>query len=129
MPKMVSLQKPKAAKSNRGAEVARPWSDPDNKGVRVELEHHHLMALKGKDGKPIAGRLKSGHEVVLHGRARVERSESRSTEDGERHSATLRIHHGAVDHNEQPAERREAPKKRGKGEPRYPGNVGEYLER
>ncbi len=66
---------------------------PEDEGARMEFEHHHLMKMG------LGGALKSGQEVEFHGKGTVERSESRSTPEGERHSATVRFHHGAADHD------------------------------
>ena len=41
--------------------------------------------------------LKAGHKVEFSGRGTVLRSESRSTDEGERHSATLHLTHGGMD--------------------------------
>jgi len=81
------------------------------------------MKLKGADGKPIVGRLKSGHPVAFHGRGVVERSESRSTDEGERHSATLRLHHGAVEHHAEPAQSLRP----SRSAPKYPKIAKEYI--
>ena len=106
MVKLVSLKKSagdRAAEKDAVGEsgLAEPAGGEGN--VSVNLEHHHLMKLKGSDGEPMAGRMKSGDNVEFHGRGTVERSETRSTQDGERHSATLRLDKGAVEHD--PAER------------------------
>jgi hypothetical protein len=120
---MVSLKRPKAdlkKQRDRLNGPPSPYHSPDDDGVRVDLEHHHLMALKGDDGQPIAGSLKSGNPVVFHGMGKVERSESRSTPDGERHSATVRLHRGAVNRGKA---------KRKPGTPSYPKEANEYLSR
>lgn len=130
MPKLVSLQRPKAAiKAQRERMSAAPsLTNPDDEGVRVDLEHHHLMALKGADGGPIAGQMKSGHRVSFSGDGTVERSESRSTKDGERHSATLRMHKGAVTHHAPAAARPDQLETTGrKGTPKYPKIAKEYV--
>lgn len=106
MVKLVSLKKSagdRAAEKDALGEsgLVEPAAGEGN--VSVNLEHHHLMKLKGSDGEPMAGRMKSGDNVEFHGRGTVERSETRSTQDGERHSATLRLDKGAVEHD--PAER------------------------
>jgi hypothetical protein len=48
---------------------------PANEFVSVNLDHHHLWKL---------GYVKSGRQVAFRGRGAVERSETRSTKDGER---------------------------------------------
>ena len=67
------------------------YMPPEDDGVRVDLEHHHLMKLG------VGGGMKSGQEIEFHGKGTVEKSETRSTPEGERHSATVRVHHGNVD--------------------------------
>lgn len=101
MPRMVSLKRSKAdSEKERGVNgpATADYSNPDDEGVAVNLDHHHLMKLKGGDGEPIAGRMKSGHKVSFSGEGTVERSESRSGKDGERHSATIRLHKGSMEH-------------------------------
>lgn len=73
---------------------------PEDDGARFELDHHHLTKM-GLDGD-----LKSGDDVHFHGHGTVERSETRSSPEGERHSATIRFHKGGVDH--EPQDRDEA---------------------
>jgi hypothetical protein len=114
----VSLRRPKS-KSQERERAAMPSTSPEEMGVAVHLEHHHLMRLKGADGKPIAGRMKSGNPVTFAGRGKVERSESRSTPDGERHSATIRLHHGAIAHR--------AGEELGRGVPKYPKEAADYV--
>ncbi len=75
---------------------------PEDDGARFELEHHHLTKMG------VNGDLKSGDAVHFHGHGTVERSETRSSPDGDRHSATVRFHRGGVDH--EPADRTEAAK-------------------
>lgn len=96
MAPMVSLKRPKDDDDKPAA--SPEYVNPDDEGVAVHLDHHHLMKLKGDDGEPIAGRMKSGHKVSFSGSGVVERSESRSGNDGERHSATIRLHHGSLEH-------------------------------
>jgi len=96
MTKMVSLKKSAAdrrtEKDALGETAAVVDESPEHEGIAVHLEHHHLMKLG------VGGALKSGHKVELHGAGTVERSETRSTKDGERHSATIRLHKGAIEH-------------------------------
>jgi hypothetical protein len=133
--KMQSLKRPPAdlKKQREGMTAApTPYTSPDDQGVRVNLEHHHLMALKGADGQPIAGQMKSGHRVSFAGEGIVERSESRSTPDGERHEATIRLHRGTASHKGDrkgddkgsPA----APRRRMPGTPSYPKEAGDYVK-
>jgi hypothetical protein len=120
---MVSLKRPPADLKKQRERLnasPQPYTSPDDQGLRLELEHHHLMALKGDDGQPIAGGLKSGDGLTFHGVGKVERSESRSTPDGERHSATVRIHRGAVERGKS---------SRKPGTPSYPKEANEYLSR
>lgn len=101
MAKMVSLKKSAAdRRAEKDALGSRdiPYVPAEDQGVTVNLDHHHLMNLKGSDGEPLAGRMKSGNDVEFHGRGTVERSETRSTPEGERHSATLRLSKGAIEH-------------------------------
>ena len=98
MARMVSLKRPKSDAGGNGASQPSEYANPDDDGVSVHLDHHHLMKLKGDDGEPIAGRMKSGHKVSFSGSGVVERSESRSGKDGERHSATIRLHRGGIEH-------------------------------
>jgi hypothetical protein len=65
---------------------------PEDEGARMEFEHHHLEKMG------VHGDLKSGDTVHFNGHGTVERSESKSSTDGDRHSATIRFHHGGVDH-------------------------------
>lgn len=65
---------------------------PEDEGARFELEHHHLTKMG------LGGDLKSGDTVHFHGHGTVEKSETRSSPDGDRHSATVRFHHGGVEH-------------------------------
>ncbi len=85
----------KAEKTAMGAgrkgESVDVYVPPEDEGARMEFEHHHLMKMG------LGGKLKSGQEVEFHGKGSVERSESRSTPEGERHSATVRFHHGGAD--------------------------------
>lgn len=97
MAKMVSL---KRSKADREKDALRPIEGgvyPEDEGPAINLEHHHLAKLG------LGGSLKSGDDVEFLGRGKVERSETRTDKDGERHSATIRLHRGAVDH--EPAER------------------------
>ena len=48
--------------------------------------------------RAVNGDLKSGDALHFHGHGTVEKSETRSSPDGDRHSATVRFHHGAVEH-------------------------------
>ncbi len=98
MSKMVSLKRPKSDKQETSGVSPKDFVNPEDEGVAVNLQHHHLMKLKGTDGQPLAGKMKSGNRVSFSGEGTVERSESRSGKDGERHSATLRLHKGAIEH-------------------------------
>jgi hypothetical protein len=130
---MQSLKRPPAdlkKMRERMNAAPTPYTSPDDQGVRVNLDHHHLMALKGADGRPIAGQMKSGHRVSLRGEGVVERSESRSTPDGERHEATIRLHRGEVSHKgDRKGDDRAPPaRRRMPGTPSYPREAGEYLK-
>jgi hypothetical protein len=103
MARMVGLKRPKSDDAGAPETMASPAND----GVAIHLEHHHLMKMKDADGEPIAGRLKSGHKVEFHGTGTVERSETQSTPEGDRHSATIRLHKGAVEHEASPDEERD----------------------
>lgn len=65
---------------------------PEDEGARMEFEHHHLEKMG------VHGNLKSGDTLHFRGHGTVERSETRSSPDGDRHSATVRFHRGGVDH-------------------------------
>jgi hypothetical protein len=99
MVKMVSLKKSaadrRAEKDALGSKDV-PYVPAEDKGVMVNLDHHHLMNMG------VGGGMKSGHKVTFHGTGTVERSESRSTPQGEKHSATLRLDRGGIEH--EPAE-------------------------
>jgi hypothetical protein len=82
----------KAEKSALGKDSEHAYVPPEDDGARFELEHHHLTKMG------IGGDLKSGDALHFHGHGTVEKSESRSSPEGERHSATIRFHHGAVEH-------------------------------
>lgn len=75
----------------KDAEVA-VYVPPEDEGARFELEHYHLTKMG------VNGDLKSGDTVHFHGHGTVERSETRSSPEGDRHSATIRFHKGGVDH-------------------------------
>ncbi len=107
MSKMVSLKRPKSDKQETAGVPKNDFVHPEDEGVAVNLDHHHLMKLKGGDGAPIAGKMKSGHRVSFSGEGTVERSETRSGKDGERHSATLRLHKGAIEHEPDADDERE----------------------
>lgn len=81
----------KAEKSALGKDSEHAYVPPEDDGARFELEHHHLMKMG------LGGKLKSGQEMEFRGKGTVERSETKSGPDGERHSATVRFHHGAAD--------------------------------
>lgn len=82
----------KAEKKALGKDSEHAYVPPEDDGARFDLEHHHLTKMG------LNGDLKSGDTVHFTGHGTVERSESRSTPDGEKHSASVRFHHGAVDH-------------------------------
>jgi hypothetical protein len=104
MVKMVSLKKSpadrRAEKDALGSHDI-PSVPAEDEGVSVNLDHHHLMKMG------VGGGMKSGHKVKLEGEGTVERSETRSTPEGERHSATIRLHRGGIEHEgEEKAEER-----------------------
>lgn len=82
----------KALGAERKGNSVDVYVPPEDEGARMEFEHHHLEKMG------VHGNLKSGDNVHFHGHATVERSETRSSPDGDKHSATVRFHHGAVDH-------------------------------
>ena len=98
MPRMVSLKRPKGDADKEKLSVPDAYRNADDDGPSMNLEHHHLMKMKDGDGEPIAGRLKSGHQVEFHGSGVVERSETKSGKDGDQHSATIRMHKGSLEH-------------------------------
>jgi hypothetical protein len=75
----------------KGSDSPSAYVPPEDDGARFELEHHHLMKMG------LGGNLKSGDEMEFHGKGTVEKSETRSSPEGDRHSATVRFHHGGVD--------------------------------
>jgi hypothetical protein len=87
----VSAEK-KALGADRKGEVTSAYVPPEDEGARMEFEHHHLVKMG------VGGDLKSGDTMHFHGHGTVEKSETRSSPEGDRHSATVRFHHGAVDH-------------------------------
>src|SRR5579859_8206871 len=94
MVKMVSLKKSAADKAAEKKAMGEPTiiSRPDEDvGVTVRLDHHHLTKMG------VHGDLKSGDDVEFHGKGKVERSETRSTPDGDRHSATVRLHRAGIE--------------------------------
>jgi len=96
MVKMVSLKKSAAdrkAEKDAMGETAMANPRDEDMGVTVHLDHHHLTKMG------VHGDLKSGDGVEFHGKGQVERSETRSTPDGDKHSATLRIHRAGMDHD------------------------------
>lgn len=78
-------------------EPTTAYIPPEDDGARFELDHHHLTKMG------LNGDLKSGDSVNFSGAGTVERSETRSSPEGDRHSATVRFHRGGVDH--EPADR------------------------
>jgi hypothetical protein len=106
MVNMVSLKKSvadrRAEKDALGSpETISADSRPEDEGISVNLDHHHLMKMG------VGGGMKSGHKVEFGGTGTVERSETRSTPEGERHSATIRLNRGGMEHEgEEKAEER-----------------------
>lgn len=96
MVKMVSFKKSAADRDEEKTALGEgglATVPAENEGVHVNLDHHHLKKL-GVDGD-----LRGGDDVEFHGRGKVERSETHSGPDGDRHSATLRLHKGAIEHD------------------------------
>src|SRR6185312_7773188 len=94
MVKMVKLEKSAADKrADSDADGSSKIIDvPDeHSGVTVNLDHHHLMKMG------VGGGLRAGDKVEMPMRGSVIRSESRSTPEGERHSATVHMTHGGMD--------------------------------
>lgn len=91
MVKMVSLKAPKELEKGKEAPVVSGY--PEQEGVAVHLEHRHLKKLGLADGS-----LKNGDKVEFHGAGHVERASSSSDAEGEHHTATLRLHRGALEH-------------------------------
>lgn len=89
MARMVSLKRSKS--ESKGDAVP----SGDNDGISVHLDHHHLTKLG------VGGNLKSGDQVDFAGRGHVEHSSTTTDKDGERHSATVRLHKGTLDHEAQ----------------------------
>lgn len=93
MVKMVSLRKSAADKRAEKDSLGVPASPADDGGdLRVHLDHHHLTKLG------VGGGLKSGHKVSFSGEGTVESSSTRSENGEDRHSATLRLNKGGVEH-------------------------------
>lgn len=78
----------KKAHGDKGMEYVAP----EDEGARFELDHHHLTKMG------VGGNLKSGDTVHFQGHGTVERSETRSSPEGDRHSASVRFQNGSVDH-------------------------------
>ena len=89
--KMVSLKRPKSDGDKDGSQISAAY--PGDDGVSVHLDHHHLTKLG------VGGNLKSGDKVEFAGRGHVEHSSTTTDKDGERHSATVRLHRGALEHD------------------------------
>lgn len=87
----------KAALGSKNKDI-EPYVEPEDDGVRVDLQHHHLEKLG------LGSALKSGDSLQLQAHGTVEKSETRSSPEGDRHSATIRLHHGNVDHEGDEAE-------------------------
>jgi hypothetical protein len=108
MVKMIDLRRTvddvKEEKSALGEKSEAPYVPPEDDGARFDLDHHHLTKMG------VGGDLKSGDSLIFNGRGTVERSESRSTPDGDRHSATIRFHRGGVDHQQADRSRDEGSK-------------------
>lgn len=95
MTKMVSLKKTAAErKAEQKARDAGPSTEPydDDGGLTVHLDHDHLTKMG------VGGDLKNGHKVKFNGEGHVEMAESRSTPEGERHSARVRFTKGSMEH-------------------------------
>ena len=97
MVKMVNLKKSKSDKKVEGdalGHVQNAAMSPDDVGLRLDLDHHHLEKLG-------VGNMDHGDKVHFEGHGVVERAESHSDGGEARHSATVRFHKGGMDH-EQP---------------------------
>ncbi len=97
MVKMVNLKKSKSdSKAEKSADgmVLPAAMAPDDAGLRLDLDHHHLEKLG-------VGNMDHGDKVHFEGHGVVERAESHSDGGEARHSATVRFHKGGMDH-EQP---------------------------
>ena len=46
----------------------------------------------------VEGGFKAGHKVEFHGKGVVEHAHDDSSPEGDRHSVTLALHHGAIEH-------------------------------
>lgn len=89
----VEAEKKAAGGGKKGRdEPATAYVPPEDDGARFDLDHHHLTKMG------VNGDLKSGDTVHFQGHGTVERSETRSSPEGDRHSATIRFHKGGVDH-------------------------------
>lgn len=97
MAKMSNLRRTAAdvkadkAAAGGGKGEATAYVPPEDDGARFELEHHHLMKMG------LGGSLKSGDGVDFTGKGTVEKSETRSLPEGDRHSVTIRFHKGGID--------------------------------
>jgi hypothetical protein len=105
MTKMISLKKTAAdrdaEKKAMGEGGPGTRANPeDDGGVTLHLEHHHLQKMG------VGGGLKSGHKVELSAAGHVEHSETRSTPQGERNSARLRLTKMGVEHETDHGEER-----------------------
>lgn len=77
----------KAEKKALGKDSEHAYVPPEDDGARFELEPHHLEKMG------IGDELKHGDTVHFHGHGTVERSTSE-----EQPRATVRFHHGAMEH-------------------------------
>jgi hypothetical protein len=82
----VSAEK-KALGVKREGDVTSAYVPPEDEGARMEFEHHHLEKMG------VGGALQHGDTVHFHGHGMVEKATS-----GEQNSATVRFHHGSMDH-------------------------------
>jgi hypothetical protein len=97
MVNMVSLKKTKSDKKSENSALGMVQSaamSPDDAGLRLDLDHHHLEKLGVSD-------MDHGDKVHFEGHGVVEKAESHSVNGEARHSATVRFHRGGMDH-EQP---------------------------
>lgn len=96
MTRMVSLTKTAAErKAEKAAREAGPSTSPyegDDGGISVHLDHDHLTKMG------VGGELKNGHKVNFSGEGHVEMAESRSTPQGDQHSARVRLTKGKMEH-------------------------------
>lgn len=95
----------KAEKKGMGKDSDHAYVPPEDDGARMDLDHHHLEKMG------VGGALKHGDTVHFRGHGTVEEATS-----GDKNRATIRFHHGAVDHEPAEGERDDGERKSIRGD-------------